>query len=575
MYYKLFTTIINTLRIEILTGLSNHWRLKMKDVIYITGHKNPDTDSICAAIAYAEFKNKTGDLKAIPVRLGDVNRETQFILDYFGIEVPKLIETVKVQVSDLHIDTVAPVSPDISLKMAWNIMKKNNSKTLPVVDQNDSLMGIATITNLFSTTMDVWDNDILAKSNTLLENIVDTLSAKYVYIHDENLKLEGKIVTAAMAPESTENILEAGDVVICGDREDTQRVIVEKGACLMIITGNHTTSAEIIELAKKAGCSILSTPFDSFTSSRLITQSIPISYVMSKDNLVSFNTDDFVEEIKDVMLETRYRSYPVVDKCSRVIGTISRYHLISQNRKKVILVDHNEKTQSVNGLEDAEVLEIIDHHRIADIQTGNPIYFRNEPVGSTSTIVASIFFENGIRPSKKVAGLLCGAIISDTLLFKSPTSTNVDKFMLKRLSEIANIDVDSFAKEMFKAGTSLNNRTVDEIFHQDFKVFTLNNLKIGISQIGTMDLEGFTNMKNDMLLLMEKKALENSFNLLVFMLTDILKGGSELLIAGKDKELVSRAFNIKIHGSSVYLPDILSRKKQIIPPLTAAITSLK
>jgi manganese-dependent inorganic pyrophosphatase len=547
----------------------------MKDLIYITGHKNPDTDSICAAIAYAELKNKTGSLKAIPVRLGDINRETQFILNYFGVEEPRLIETVKVQVSDLHIDTAAPVSPEISLKMAWNIMKKNNSKTLPVVDENDFLIGITTISNLFSSFMDVWDNDILAKSNTTLENIVDTLSAKYVYIHNENLKLKGKIVTAAMAPESTESLLESGDIVICGDREDTQRVVIDKGACLMIITGNHSASDEVIELAKKAGCSILSTPYDSFTSSRLITQSIPIRYVMSRDNIVSFDTDDFVDDIRDVMLETRYRSYPVIDKYNRVVGTISRYHLISQNRKKVILVDHNEKTQSVHGLEDAEVLEIIDHHRIADIQTGNPIYFRNEPVGSTSTIVASIFFENGIRPSKKVAGLLCSAIISDTLLFKSPTSTNVDRIMLKRLAEIANIDVDSFAKEMFKAGTSLSNRTVDDLFHQDFKVFILNNLKIGISQISTMDLEGFADMKNDMLALMEKKAVDNGFNLLIFMLTDILKGGSELFAAGKDKELVTRAFNVKLTGSSVYLPDILSRKKQVIPPLTAAITSLK
>ncbi|WP_127836364.1 putative manganese-dependent inorganic diphosphatase [Clostridium prolinivorans] len=548
----------------------------MNDILYITGHKNPDTDSICAAIAYAEFKNKTSNLKAIPVRLGDINRETEFVLNYFKVDVPKLIETVKVQVSDLHIDTVAPVSPDISLKMAWNIMKKNNSKTLPVVDENDCLIGVTTISNLFSSFMDIWDNDILAKSNTKLENIVDTLSAKYIYVHDENLKLEGKIVTAAMNPESTKSIIEKGDIAICGNREDTQLVVINSGASLMIVTGNHNVSEEIIEEAKKCSCSIISTPYDSFTASRLITQSIPISYVMTKDNIISFCTEDFVDDIKDVMLETRYRSYPVVDKDNKVLGTVSRYHLIKQNRKKVILVDHNEKTQSVHGLEDAEILEIIDHHRIADIQTGNPIYFRNEPVGSTSTIVASIFFENGIKPSKKIAGLLCSAIISDTLLFKSPTSTITDKLMLKRLAEIANIDdIENFAKEMFKAGTSLNNKTVDEIFHQDFKTFTFNNVKIGVSQIGTMDLEGFSKMKTDMLSFMEKKAEESNFNLLVFMLTDILKGGSELFFVGKDKELISRAFNVKPSGQSIYLPGILSRKKQVIPPITAAITSLK
>jgi manganese-dependent inorganic pyrophosphatase len=547
----------------------------MNDLLYITGHKNPDTDSICAAIAYSEFKNKTGVLQAVPVRLGDINRETEFILNYFDVEVPKLIETVKVQVSDLHIDNVAPVAPDISLKMAWNIMKRNNTKTLPVVDDNDSLIGIATITNLFTSFIDFWDNNILSKSYTKLENILDTLSAKYIYAKSSNLSLGGKIVTAAMHPDSAEEIIEEGDIVICGDREDTQNTIIKCNAALMIVTGNHLVSDEIIELAKNHGTSIISTPFDSFTASRLITQSIPISYVMTKDNILSFSTEDFVDEIKDVMLETRYRSYPVVDLENKVIGTISRYHLISQNRKKVILVDHNERTQSVHGLEDAEVLEIIDHHRIADIQTGNPIYFRNEPVGSTSTIVASIFFENGIRPSKKVAGLLSAAIISDTLLFKSPTSTNVDQLMLKRLSEIACIDVESFAKEMFKAGTSLKGRTVGEIFHQDFKTFTLNGLKIGVSQTSTMDLEGFSEMKNDMLNLMDKKALENNFDLLIFMLTDILKGGSELLIAGEEKEIVNRAFNVKLNSPSIYLPGTLSRKKQVIPPITAAITSLK
>lgn len=547
----------------------------MNDLLYITGHKNPDTDSICAAIAYAEFKNKTGILKAIPVRLGDINRETQFILDYFQVTVPKLIDTVKVQVSDLNIDNVAPVSPDISLKMAWNIMKKNNSKTMSVVDENESLVGIATITNIFTSFIDFWDNNILSKSNTRLENIVDTLSAKYIYVHDEKLQLEGKIVTAAMHPDSAGEIIDKGDIVICGDREDTQATIIKCGASLMIITGNHDVSDEIITLAKEAGVNIISTPYDSFTASRLVTQSIPISYVMTKDNIVSFSTEDFVDEIKDVMLETRYRSYPVLDFENKVIGTISRYHLISQNRKKVILVDHNERTQSVHGLEDAEVLEIIDHHRIADIQTGNPIYFRNEPVGSTSTIVASIFFENGIRPSKKAAGLLCAAIISDTLLFKSPTSTNVDQLMLRRLAEIANIDVDSFAREMFKAGTSLKGRTADELFHQDFKAFTLNGLKIGISQISTMDIEVFSEMKAEMLNLMEKKALENGFNLLVFMLTDILNGGSELLFAGEDKEIAARAFNVKLTSPSIYLSGILSRKKQVIPPITAAITSLK
>ena len=546
----------------------------MKDIIYVTGHKNPDTDSICSAIAYAEFKNKTGSIPAVPIRLGELNRETEFILNYFKVPAPHLIETVKVQVSDLNIDTVAPISPEISLKMAWSIMKKNNIKTLPVIDEDDKLIGIASISNLTSTYMDIWDNYILAKSGTKADNLIDTLAGKYILANDTNKVIKGKIVVSAMKPESSQKIVDEGDLVICGDREDSQNFAIDSNADILIITGGHSVSPDLINKAKEKGCTIIATPYDTFTATRLVSQSIPISYVMTKNKIVSFSTEDFVEEIRDIMLETRYRSYPVVDTSNKVIGSISRYHLISQNKKKVILLDHNEKGQSVHGLEDAEVLEIIDHHRIADVQTGNPIYFRNEPVGSTSTIVASIFFENGIRPSKAVAGLMCAAIISDTLLFKSPTATATDKLMLNRLAQIANINVDSFSKEMFKAGTSLAGQTPEEIFHQDFKHFTINDFKLGVSQIGTMDLEGFSSMKNDMIRLMEEKAEANNFNLLVLMLTDIIQGGSEMLVAGKDKEVFTRAFNVKLTGNSVFLPEVISRKKQVIPPITNAINTL-
>ena len=547
----------------------------MKDVLYITGHKNPDSDSICAAIAYAEFKNKVGSHPAMAVRVGDINRETKFILDYFGVNPPTLIETVKLQVSDLHIDNIAPISQDISLKMAWNIMKKNNVKTLPVTDENDNLIGLVSVSNLTSSYMDIWDSYILSKSNTTIDNILDTLAGTAIYISSSTDNLKGKILVSAMRPESMKSLAEEGDIAICGDREENQSLLIDAKASLIIITGNHTVNEDIIDMAKENNCSIISTPYDSFTTSRLITQSIPVSYVMTKENLLSFSTDDFVDEIKDVMIETRYRSYPVVDSNNKVTGSISRYHLISQNKKKVILVDHNERSQSVHGLEDAEVLEIIDHHRIADIQTGTPIYFRNEPVGSTSTIVGSIFFENGIRPSKKTAGLLCAAIISDTLLFRSPTCTQVDKVMAGRLAKIADIDMNDFAKKMFKAGTSLADRTPHQIFHQDFKIFNINDMRIGVSQINTMDIEGFQSSKEDMLNLMEEKAKEDNFRLLIFMLTDIQKEGSEILVAGPDKELVGRTFNVKLPNNSIFLPGILSRKKQVIPPLTSVISSLK
>jgi manganese-dependent inorganic pyrophosphatase len=543
----------------------------MKDVIYVTGHKNPDSDSICAAIAYAEFKNKTGETPVLALRQGELSRETQFILDYFEVEKPTLLTTMKPQVSDLEYDKISPVQPEISLKMAWSIMKKNNVKTLSVVDDNGKLKGVVSVSNLTSTYMDIWDNKILAKSNTKIENILDTLSAKSIFLHEADPSFPGKIVIAAMLPSSAEDHIEQGDVVICGDRKDTQEMIINSKVSLMIVSGNHPVSDEIVEAAKKAGCSIISTPYDSFTASRLIVQSIPISYVMVSSDIVKFTLNDYVEDIKDVMLKTRYRSYPVVDSNNKVVGAVSRFHLISQIKKKVILVDHNERAQSVDGLEDAEILEIIDHHRIADIQTGSPIYFRNQPVGSSSTIVASIFFENGIRPSKKAAGVLTGAIISDTLMFRSPTTTPTDREVLKRLSEITGVEPEEFAAKMFKAGTSLEGKTVSEIFNQDYKIFSLSNYKIGVSQVTTMDIDGFDPMKPSMMDYMNKKVKDEGFNFLLLLLTDILKGGSQLFAAGPNKEIVSKAFNITLKDDSAYAPGLLSRKKQVIPPITSVI----
>ncbi|WP_096635510.1 putative manganese-dependent inorganic diphosphatase [Clostridium cochlearium] len=546
----------------------------MKDIIYISGHRNPDTDSICSAIAYAEFKNKTGETPAIPIRLGQINRETKFVLDYFNVEEPEFIETIKAQIQDLNIDKVAPISPDISLKMAWSIMKKNNLKTLPVVGNNDKLIGLASLSNITSTYMDIWNNNILSKSNTTLNNIIETLSAKCIYGDITSNNFTGKIVVAAMQPESACDLIEEGDIVICGDREDTQDLILDLKASLMIITGKHEVSKKIIDKAKKVNCAIITTPYDTFTASRLLPQSVPVDYIMTKDNLVVFHHDDLVDEIRDIMLETRYRSYPVVDNNKKVLGSISRYHLISKNKKKVILVDHNERSQSVPGLQDAQLIEIIDHHRIADIQTGSPIYFRNEPVGCTATIISSIYFENGIRPSKQMAGLLCAAIISDTLLLKSPTSTNTDKYMLKRLSEIADLDVESFAEEMFKEGTSLKDKSIEEIFNQDFKTFNINSLTVGVGQINTMDTEGFNSLKDDMLSYMENKASDEKFDLLILMVTDLLKDGSQLIAAGKEKHLVTKAFGKELKDNAVYLPNVMSRKKQVIPPLSAAASDI-
>ncbi len=545
----------------------------MKDLIYVTGHKNPDSDSICAAYAYAEFKNKTGNIPAVACRLGTPNQETQFILDYFKAEAPNFLNTVKLKVEDLQFDYITPISPEISLKMAWKIMSDKNIKTIPVADESEHLLGVLAVSNLTSCYMDIWDNQILAKSNTSLDNILDTLAAKAVYINPNTTTFPGKIVVTAMQPDSMVDHIDAGDIAIVGDREEVQEALIKLNVSLLIITGAHAPSENIVNLAKEHGVTVIVTNYDSFTTSRLIIQSIPVGYVMVKENLVTFTTDDLVDDIKPIMIETRFRSYPVTDPNGKVLGTVSRFHLISNHKKKVIQVDHNERGQSVDGLEDAEVIEIIDHHRVADIQTSNPIYFRNEPVGSTSSIVAKCFFENGIRPSKKAAGLLCGAIISDTLLFRSPTCTPSDEYICRKLADIAGINVEEFAKEMFKAGTSLKGKTVAQIFNQDYKPFTIEGTKVGIAQVNTMDIEGFMPLKEEMLQYMETKAKEANLDMVMLLLTDILNEGSEILVAGNEPEIVERAFKVTLKDNGAFLPGVLSRKKQVVPPITNTITS--
>lgn len=547
----------------------------MKEVVYITGHKNPDSDSICSAIAYAEYKNTQGNVRAIPVRLGNINRETNFILNYFGVKPPMLLETVKLSVQDLDFDKIAPITSDISLRMGLELMKKNNLNSLAVIDNNEDLIGVVTISDIIQSYIDVWDNSILGKSNTSIDNVLDTLSAKPIFISKDRRQFNGKILVLAMKPESMEENIEKEDIIICGDRKDSQFLALEKGVSLLIITGNNEVSEDVVEKARKENISIISTPHDTFTTSRLITQSVPIDYVITKDNLIIFDLDDLVDDVKNKMSQTRYRAYPVIDSQNKVIGLISRYHLISSIKKKVILVDHNERSQSVDGLEESEILEIIDHHRVADVFTGNPIYFRNEPVGSTATIIASIFFENGRRPSKKIAGILAAAIISDTLLFRSPTSTNTDKIMLKRLERIADLDVEKFAMEMFKNGTSLTGKTAKELLKEDFKVFTINEKKIGIAQVYTMNRGSLKDIKAELLSLMEEMRGNKGYSTFIFMLTNIFKEASEIIVVGEDIETIGKAFEKDVINNSFYVKGVLSRKKQIVPVITTALINME
>ena len=546
----------------------------MKDRIYITGHKNPDTDSICAALAYADYKNGSGEVEAIPVRLGDINLETRFILDYFGLEAPELIETVRLSVSDLSFDKVAPVSSEISLRMALALMKKNNLNSLPVVDDDEKLIGMITISDIIQNYIDVWDSTVLGRSGTSLDNIIDTLNATSVFVPKNPKNMTGKVSIFAMDIEKIKENDYENSVVICS-RGDIQEFAINSNVALMIVTGNGEVDENLIKIAEGKNTSIITTPYDTFMTSRLITQSIPVSYCMTRDDIVMFSVDELVDDAKIKMSQSRYRAYPVVDNNNKVVGLLSRYHLITSIKKKVILVDHNERSQSIDGLEESEILEIIDHHRIGDVFTGNPIYFRNEPVGSTSTIIGSIFFENGRMPSKKTAGILAAAIISDTLLLKSPTATYTDKMILERLSRIAGIDVEKFADEMFKAGTTLTGRTPQELLKQDFKIFTINDEKIGISQVYTMDAASLNDIRADLIDLMEERAEQAEYSAFILVLTDILNESSEMIVVGDYKDIVADAFDSRLVNNSFYAPGVLSRKKQVVPPLTEALANIE
>ncbi len=546
----------------------------MDKLVFVTGHKNPDTDSVCSVIAYAELKKKLGVL-AIPTRLGDINRETEFVLNHFGVEIPDLLDTVKRQVSDLNIDQAFPVSPNISIKTAWHLMKKNNIQTIPVVDDQERLLGIVTLSDITNKYMDALDNFTIASTKTTLRNIVETLNAKLIYGSQESFRTSGKVVIAAASPEDLPAFIEEGDIVITGTRLDNQLKALECGANCLILTCGGNPNQELIAEASQRKVVLMTTPIDTFTTARLINQSISVDTIRSNKTLIKFNIDDFIDDIRDKMLKTRYRNYPVVDDNNQIKGFISRYHLISQRKKTVILLDHNEKSQTVNGIEEAEILEIIDHHRLGDIQTASPIFIRNEPLGSTSTIVANMYFEMGIRPSKSIAGILCSAILSDTIKFRSPTSTYTDKITAERLAEIAGItEIDEFANLMFTEGSSIQGKTLKEIFYQDYKDYSFGKFKIGISQVFTKDKEKVAELKESLINFMKQLCTEKGYHLLMLFVTDIMNQASELLFAGEAKELISLAFNVDIGEYSVNLPGVVSRKKQVIPFISSAVDKL-
>ncbi|WBW50408.1 putative manganese-dependent inorganic diphosphatase [Peptoniphilus equinus] len=544
----------------------------MNDKLYVTGHKNPDTDSICAALAYAELKRRKTGREVEAIRLGEVNRETQFVLDYFKVDPPRLKDSIKAQVRDLDMDKAYCVSENVSLYKALALTQENGVNSLAVVDREENLIGIVSLSNITRAYMDVWDDAILGRSGTTFENILEVLAGSFVYGPQTLHMPTGHLVIYAMHTTSVEDKISKGDIVIIGDRTDAQLDAIKRGVGLIIITGGFGVTQEVLDRAKEADIPIISTNYNSFMAARLLPQAVPVSHVMTDDNLITFNLNDTVDDVKKIMAMSRFRAYPVLDARGKVVGSIGRYHLISGHRKEIILVDHNEKNQSIDDLDTAVIREIIDHHRVANIATDEPVYFRNEPVGSTSTIVAEMYYEAGIMPGKAMAGLLSAAIISDTLLFRSPTATDTDRLMLQRLSKITGLDPETFAMAMFKEGTKLDNKSVDDLVSGDVKKFVVEGKQLRVCQIFSMDLDNLTAIETELKDKMEEVRSRNNEATFVMMLTDIFKEASELIVVGDYIEAIRDGFGISGEGDTFTVPGLLSRKKQLIPVITSAVT---
>lgn len=543
-----------------------------KRPVFVIGHKNPDTDSICSAIAYANLKKKITGEEYIARRAGHLNEETQYILERFGVKPPEYIKDVGTQVKDIEIRETEGVSENISLKEAWTLMKENNVVTLPITTAERELIGLITIGDIATSYMDMYDSSILATANTKYQNIIETLDATLVIGDAEAYFNKGKVLVAAANPDLMENYIEPNDLVILGNRYESQLCAIEMNAACIIVCEGAPVSLTIKKLAEEEHCTVISTPHDTFTAARLINQSMPIRYFMRRDHLITFHTDDFTEKLKEVMSKKRHRDFPILDKQGLYIGMVSRRNLLNAARKKVIMVDHNEKNQAVDGIENADILEIIDHHRLGSVETISPVFFRNQPLGCTATIVYQMYQESGIPIGKVIASLLCSAIISDTLMFRSPTCTMVDRNAAQELAEIAEVKIEELANDMFRAGSNLRSKTPEEIFYQDFKKFSMNDTTFGVGQINSMNSEELTELKGRLYPYMKDMIKHAGVQMIFFMLTDIVKESTELIFVGEDAEqLIADAFGIRAQGDSFILRDVVSRKKQLIPAIMADI----
>lgn len=544
---------------------------KEKNKVYVVGHKNPDTDSICSAIAYANLKNKISDREYIAKRAGLLNGETEYVLERFGVEAPTLLSDVRLQVRDVDVNRMPGVKRNTSIKEAWSTMKEENVFTLAVTEEN-KLEGVITTSDVAMSYMDVYDNRILSAANTQYKNIVNTVDGTALTGDLNGHFTDGKVVVAASNPDMMEAFIEKGDLVILGNRYEAQVCAIElEASCIIVCQGNQVAKT-IVKLAEERNIVVISTPHDTFTAGRLVNQSIPVQHFMKKEGLTIFKTTDYVEDIKKEMVKKRTRDFPVVDKKGDFYGFISSRRLMDVSKKQIILVDHNEKTQAVDGVEEADILEIIDHHRLGGLETVGPLYFRNQPVGCTATIIYKLYKENQVEIDKVTASLLCAAIISDTLLFRSPTSTIVDEMVAKDLANVAEINMEDLAHNMFRAGSNLKGKSAEEICFMDFKPFTVGNVKFGVGQINSMDAEELEEIKERLIPYLEIAAGKQVLDMVFFMLTNIVEESTEILCYGKGaKEQVLEAYDLPSDVEDIILKGVVSRKKQFIPTFVISL----
>ena len=539
--------------------------------VYVVGHKNPDTDSICSAIAYASLKTKITGKPHEPRRAGQLNEETQYVLDHFKVKVPALLSDLREQIKDVELKEVEGLKSSISIRTAWEEVRQSNIHTLPVT-RDGKLEGLITIGDIAKTYMDVYDSTILAKARTQYRNIARAVEGEIVTGNEHGYFQKGKVVIAASSRILMSDFIAKDDLVIMGDRKDAQKCAVDMDASCMVVCQNAPISDAIIRQAEEKQIVIIRTPHDTFTAAQHINQSIPVKYFMTRDNLVSFKMRDYVDDVKEVMARKRFRDFPIVDSKGRFLGLISGRRLLNVKKKQVILVDHNEKNQAVDGVEEADVLEIIDHHRLSSIETMAPVFFRNQPVGCTATIVYQMYQENGVEVDPTNAALLCSAIISDTLMFRSPTCTPLDETTARSLAKVAGINIETLAQEMFNAGSNLRGKSAEEICFLDFKQFTVNDTVFGVGQVNSMSADELKEIKNIVLPHLEKARQNHGLNMIFFMLTNIVTESSELLCCGADaREKIISAFDLREDTEELMLKGVVSRKKQLVPTLVGAL----